>query len=77
MRREVTVLQKGNRPLWPTAIVEEVETLVSHWSAARMAVRTVLWPTAPRWLARYAVEMLSAHTHSLAYQRTIGGKLIR
>ena len=59
------MLQKANWPRWPTALVEEVGALVSHWSSARTRVHVPLWPTAPQWLDRYWVEMLSAHTHSL------------
>ena len=59
------MLQKLNGALWPAALVEEIETPTSHWSAARASVRAPLWPAAPRWLDRYCLELLSAHAHSL------------
>jgi hypothetical protein len=59
------VLHKAHWPLWPAALAEEIETPVSHWSAARASVRAPLWPAAPHWLARYSLELLTAHAHSL------------
>jgi hypothetical protein len=59
------VLPKSTLPLWPAAIVEEVGTLIAHWTAGKAAMGTQLWPATPAWLNRYWDEMLNAHAHSL------------
>ncbi|HTV52472.1 MAG TPA: hypothetical protein VME21_14890 [Steroidobacteraceae bacterium] len=54
-------------PLWPAAVVEEVETLAMHFRTARESAQQ-LWPSAPRWLHRYWEQMMSAHAGSLTHK---------
>jgi hypothetical protein len=48
------------------SIPEVVGLVVSRWTAAKAGAIASLWPATPRWVSRYAEEMLVAHSHSVS-----------
>jgi hypothetical protein len=62
------------------SIPDVVGFVVSRWTAAKAGAIASLWPAAPRWVSRYAGEMVVAHSQSLSrktYHFAMGGRLMR